>query len=446
MGGLHVEDELLLARLPPEAHVDNGVPDAETAAARERAAVLAAEVFADVLQVHGLRVSPLGPAWSRDIDVHVVRRPEPEQLSRRGWLPLDGLLGRVGSSGEGRWLVMDGHQPLAAVDIDVAPVPEATASVIARCRSRGEVRLREVLELRALLRDGHSLPAGEPVIALAARVEAGLGGAELAAWADGPPLAPPAHLTSKPLRAPVAKVRRIASRRIAVAISGVDGAGKSTLTRRFEQALTRAGVPVTIVWTRPGMRLGPLDHLASLAKRVLGQDPQPGIRAIAAGQRSEALSSRRGWIGWAWSLLVTVSFLVDARTRHHGGRGVILYDRHLLDALATLEFAYPGVDTRPHELLIRRGLPRAAVTFYLDTPADVALARKPGDTFGAHAVSTQLHIYARLLEHAAGVRILTGTDGPDDLAHRALRHLVEAVAIPNRSSRRRAEGRSQEPC
>jgi thymidylate kinase len=440
VGGLFAEDELLLARLPPDAHVANGVPDAESGAARERAAALAADVFADLLQPRGLRLSPLGPAWSRDIDVHVVQLPEPEQLSRRGWLPLDGLFRRLGSSGEGRWLVMDGNEPLAAVDIDVAPVPEATASVVARCRSRGEVRLREVLELRALLRDGHSLPARDPVVALAARIEAGLGGAELAAWADGPPLAPPAPLTSKRLRAPVAKARRIASRRITVAISGVDGAGKSTLARSLEEALSRAGVPVTVIWSRPGMRLGPLDRVASLAKRVLRQDPQPGIRAVAAGERTDTLRSRRGWIGWAWSLLVTVSFLVDARTRHHGGRGVMLYDRHLLDALATLQFAYPGVDTRLQRFLIRRGLPHAAVTFYLDTPAEVALARKPGDAFGAHAVSTQLRSYDRLLDRASGVRILKGTDRPEDLAHVALRHLIDAVAAPHRSSRRRARG------
>jgi thymidylate kinase len=430
VGRLQPEDDSLLARLPPEVYAENGVPDAETAAARERAAALVGDVLADVLQPDGLRLSPLGAAWSRDLDAHVVRRPEPEQLSRRGWLPLDALLSRMGSQGDGRWLVMDGHTPLAPVDLDLAPVPGPAASVLARCRRRREVRLREVLELRALLRAGHPLPASDPAVALAARIEAGLGGEQLAAWVDGPPLAPPARLPARRVRAPVDKLRRIASRRLTVAVSGVDGAGKSTLTRRLEEALSRAGIPVTTVWTRPGLRLGPLDRLAALGKRVLRQDPQPGIRAIAAGERSETLPSRRGWVGWAWSLLVTISFVLDVRRRHYGGRGVVLYDRHLLDALATLEFAYPGVDTRLHEILVRRSLPRAAVSFYLDTPADVALARKPGDAFGAHAVSTQLAVYDRLLERAAGVRILDGTDPPEELAHTALRHLVEAVDGP----------------
>jgi hypothetical protein len=41
-----------------------------------------------------------------------------------------------------------------------------------------------------------------------------------------------------------------------------------------------------------------------------------------------------------------------------------------------------------------------------------------------------LAVYDRLLERAAGVRILDGTDPPEELAHTALRHLVEAVDGP----------------
>jgi thymidylate kinase len=100
--------------------------------------------------------------------------------------------------------------------------------------------------------------------------------------------------------------------------------------------------------------------------------------------------------------------------------------RHLLDALVTLDFVYGGVDLRLQRALVRRLLPAAAVTFHLDVPPGVAVARKPGDTFGDLAVRRQLDGYTSLLPRE-GVVVLDGTRPAADLAAEAFALLPRTV-------------------
>ena len=400
-----------LAGLPESLRQANGVPEPARAAARERAADLVRAALPDA----HLRVSCLGPAWSSDLDVHVRDEPPAAQLTALGWLPLDALLARIGSPGRGRWLVTDGDVPLAMADLKTDAPPEPVPATIARARRRGEVRLREALELLALREAGHRLPAGDRVVQIVLERER----------RQGP----------DPSRFPVPvggrRVRRLAARarprpRLVIALSGVDGAGKSTLARLLADDLAAVGVPVERVWTRPGMRLGLLARAARLAKRALREDTAPGIRRVARGAEAGAVRSRRGTTGWAWSLLVTLAFLADVRRRHLRARGVLVYDRHLLDAIATLRFGYAGSDTRLQEALVRALLPRAHATFYLDTSAELALARKDDPLFGEHAVRRQLELYATLLDRVPGVHRLDAARPARGLAHEVLRTLTAA--------------------
>src|SRR4051812_3539146 len=137
-----------------------------------------------------------------------------------------------------------------------------------RCRERSEVRLRDVLELRELRRREQPFPVDAGELSTAAQIESGLGGRLLAPWASGSSAAAPAPLRSR-------------RRGAVVAVSGVDGSGKSTVRTALTAELECAGVPVTTVWVRPGMGLGRLTRLAAWAKRLLRQDPQPGLRAMA---------------------------------------------------------------------------------------------------------------------------------------------------------------------
>lgn len=419
-------DADLLNRVPVAALAGHGVPDPGLAARRERAA----EAIASMVD-GTLRVSPLGPGWSSDVDVHMDTLPDPQALREAGWRPLAGLLRRVGSSGPGRWAVLQDGRWVTGADLTTAPEPDPVRAVGERARRRGEVRLREVLELRVLRRQGAALDrAGEEVLACAAALERAAGGSDLSAFDGGTVSASAARPVA--LGVPVgARARRLAATtrravfgpRIVVGLSGVDGSGKSSLAKEVTDQLAAAGVPSSLVWARPGMRIGVLQAVAWLGRGILRQGSEPGVRSVASGT-STPLPSRKGVVGWAWALLVAVSFAVDVRKRHGRARGVVVYDRHLIDALVTMDFVYAGVDLRLARWICRRALPRADLSFYVDVPAEVAVGRKPNDTFGHHAITEQLEGYRRWLDTVPGITLLDGTQPIDDLATIVLDRLV----------------------
>jgi thymidylate kinase len=420
------EDQALVAQLPESVRRRNGVPDLEDGEARERAAEIVRVALGDVLQPGGLRSSVLGPAWSRDLDLHVDALPDPDRLAGLGWVRLDGLLECLGHRGAGRWAVVEDKEVLGLADLTTDVPPDPVRSVLNRCKRRAEVRVREVLELRALVRSGAELPEEDPALGVAAGVEAGLSGDLLRRWRRGPALPAPAALTSSRWSRPWPILRRLGARlrprrRVVVAISGIDGGGKSTLTSLLARDLRRVGLPVTQIWTRPGMRLRWLKTLGGFAKRLLGQNPAPGVQRIGGGERTEALASRRGPLGWTWSFLVTLVFVRDVWREHRRGRGILLYDRHLLDALVTLDVVYGGVRLGLHRALVRRLVPRADLTLLLRVPPSTAHARKPADMFGEAVLERQAQRYAALRSEASHLRELDGTRPPHELAAEAFR-------------------------
>ncbi|MBW3665421.1 MAG: hypothetical protein KY469_20190 [Actinobacteria bacterium] len=418
------EDLALLERLPPSRWNDNGVPTVQMFRDRQLASQVAGEVLADHLYPGGLRTSPLGPGWSSDIDAHVRRLPPREEMSGRGWVALDGLLRQVGVRTSGRWAVIEDGRVLSALDLEPIPPPDPLRNVLRRCERRDEVRLREVLEVRALMRQGHHPSVRDGALSVAADIEAALGGDQLERWRTGarPPIPAPLGRRSR-LRRGLGRVRRRVTPRVVVAISGVDGAGKSTLVRQLRSDLDRAGVPNGHVWARPGNDLGWLDAVARLVKRLLGRSTAPSVGAAARGEGAE-LPSRRGFVGWMWSTLVTVSFLAHVWRQHVKTRGVVLYDRHLLDALATLDVVYGDVDLAFQRWLVRRGLPTADLAVHLDVPAEVSVRRKPDVTFGERAVRRQLEVYDRLVNARDDVVVLDATRSPSAIALCVFHRLV----------------------
>jgi thymidylate kinase len=417
---------VLLTRLPDGLRARNGVPDPEDGAARERAAEIVRAALADVLQHSGVRTSVLGPAWSRDLDLHVAAMPDPARLGGLGWIQLDGLLERLGHRGAGRWAVIEDEAVLGLADLTTDVPPDPVRSVLERCNRRGQVRVREVLEMRALLRSGAKLPPRDPAVAVAAGLEAWLGGDLLGGWREGPALPAPAPLPSSGRTPLWPVIRRLGSRlrprrRVVVAVSGIDGGGKSTLTSLLARDLQRVGLPVTRIWTRPGMRIRRLGTLGELTKRLLRQNAAPGVQRIGAGERAERLASRRGLLGWTWSLLVVLAYIREVRREHRRGRGILLYDRHLLDALVTLDVVYAGVHLGLHRALVRRLLPEADLSLLLSVPAATALARKPADMFTEAVLERQAERYAMLRSEASHLHELDGTRPANELAAEAFR-------------------------
>lgn len=408
-------DGELLSATAQDHLARNGVPSAQETSDRQTAQTLILEALAGLLQPDGLRTSPLGVAWTDVFDASVSAAPDSRRLTERGWLDLTSLAAALGEQAGGWWAVMPDGRVLAGVRIRVGQPADPVQLILDRASARGEVRLREVLELRVLLRAGARLPTASPVVQAAADAESALGGRELVKWTSG---------RRRP--APVALVERTPRlhSRLVVACSGVDGAGKTTLLDNIARDLTRAGVPVSRVWLRPGMGLGWLAAVAERVKRLLGVDPRPGVGALAARPDAQ-LRSRSGVVGWVWSLLITLSFVIGLRRQYAETRGVVLFDRHVADALATLEFAYTGSDLRVQRWMVTRMLPAADVSYFLDISAADAAARKPGDMIGGTAIAAQIAAYERSLPRLRGLLRLTATQPAPAVAAQALVHLVQ---------------------
>jgi thymidylate kinase len=210
----------------------------------------------------------------------------------------------------------------------------------------------------------------------------------------------------------VRHMRRRQVRQPLIAVSGVDGSGKSSLVKGLVGRLEDAGENPDVVWFRPGMGMGWLDVPARLVKRLLRQARDPAVREAGTGATPP---TRRGLLGYVWCLVVTGVFLLHVRSALRRAEGVVICDRYVIDALVTLRVFYEGVDVRLAERLVRRLLPAAHLAFYLDVPASVAIARKPGDMVGEAAVQAQLAAYAEELAHYPQIHVLDGEADPDAL-------------------------------
>lgn len=441
------DDVALLGRIALEAYADNGIPNEALAADRVRGAAIAADVLAGVLLPRGLRTSPLGPAWSGDLDCHLRSLPAHSALLDTGWVPLDHVLRRLQRPGEDRWAVTRHGKVLTSADLHLHPPPSPLEAVLDRCRRQGEVRLREVLELRQLHRSGTSLPS-DPVIALAADIEHGLGHSLLDPWRTGRAQPCPAKLLAESsrlwleIRKRLVAIRDATRPRLVVTLSGVDGAGKSSVARELVDALDRCGIPSGHVWTRPGMSVPILSGLRRNLKRRLHEEGSSGMQRRAEDPEAE-LMTRTGVLGFVWSLVVTVTFLCDAWQQHLRASGVVIYDRHVVDGLVTLDLVYGGSDLRLHRFLIRWLLPPAHFSLYLEVAPEVAAQRKPDDFFTVESLRRQVDEYERHLASMTDVHRLASEQSPEGLARQVLSHILSTRRRPPGGGRDRMSAASQ---
>ena len=210
-----------------------------------------------------------------------------------------------------------------------------------------------------------------------------------------------------------------------IAVSGVDGSGKSSLVRGLMSELEAAGERAEVLWFRPGMGMGWLDAPARTVKRLLRQPESPAITRAGTG---DAPRTRQGVLGYAWCLVVTAVYVRHVTGALRRAKGVVVCDRYVLDALVTLRVFYAGVDVALAERIVRARLPEPEVTFYLDVPAEVAVARKPLDMIGEPAVRAQLEAYAAELPAHPQIVVLDGTAEPEELVSAAWSTVRQALA------------------
>ena len=193
-------------------------------------------------------------------------------------------------------------------------------------------------------------------------------------------------------RAPIALARRLRARiprkPKVLALSGIDGAGKSSQARSLEETFRRLGVPAAVVW-RPLGHSPLVKRLRRFAKRILRvQSPSaerlaqsgPPARNWDPNPRTKVLREKLGVLTHAWATIVSFTvgaYYLRAYLRHFGSGRVLIFDRYLLDGCAQLAFFYGERQDVGHQSWFLQLLcPRATASFFLNVPAESALERK----------------------------------------------------------------------
>lgn len=172
-----------------------------------------------------------------------------------------------------------------------------------------------------------------------------------------------------------------------VALIGLDGAGKTTVCRRIEQAY-----PGPIKYLYMGVNTGSSNRmllttrLAAALKNGRGKDqawqgpPTPGqarstpkglLNHLKAGTRATLRLANR-LIEEMYRQIITWSYLWRGN--------IVLYDRHFFFDYYTYDIApnYPDrpLSRRLHGLFLQHIYPKPNLVIFLDAPAEVVFARK----------------------------------------------------------------------
>lgn len=205
-------------------------------------------------------------------------------------------------------------------------------------------------------------------------------------------------------------------RGVFVALSGIDGAGKSSQARWLTDALTALDAEVEVVWNDMsgsrvlGLMTAPVKALLGLLGRRsepmahYDEAPLPSNRGAASGVRG------------AWALLVSLANALDQRRAAARGvaRGrVVVFDRSPLDLAVRMQVLYRS-SVQLQRRLVRIAAPRPDLAFLLNIPAEVSLRRKD-DIWSPTQLGEQTILY-RSLAPVFRVRVLDGCRPPDELA------------------------------
>lgn len=213
--------------------------------------------------------------------------------------------------------------------------------------------------------------------------------------------------------APSRRPRRRRSRGAVIALSGIDGAGKSLQAAALRDTLQRLGYDATVVWTRlmwddalwrvalPIKRT--LARALSAAPRVDADDP---VRELREGSRE---------LTHAWAMVVSLVNAISQRRLTRGARRgrIVICDRYTLDSVVALRYAYGRhARFRPQRALIAALCPAPRRAYLLDVPAEKAYARK--GEYGVEWLAVHRMLYRE--EHVGlGVRLLDAERPAEDV-------------------------------
>jgi thymidylate kinase len=125
-----------------------------------------------------------------------------------------------------------------------------------------------------------------------------------------------------------------------IAVSGIDGSGKSTQLELVKQHFENKGKTVHYLWTRGGSTPG-INAIKALSRKLAGKKlPPPGY----SKKRDEMLG--RGWIQRVWLSLAILDLMriycISIRWWILRGK-VVICDRYLWDTQIDFEIMFPHI-------------------------------------------------------------------------------------------------------
>jgi thymidylate kinase len=191
-----------------------------------------------------------------------------------------------------------------------------------------------------------------------------------------------------------------------IALSGIDGAGKSSQATFLQETLDRLGYDAVVEWS-PSHAIS-LKALATPIRRLLGYGRQSELPdRVNPDLRPSAYPAVvvHTWVTLA--AFATALSLWRAIGSHLGRERVIICDRHALDFAVFFSYRHGGERRlRFQNWLLRRLAPRPVGAYLLDVAPDTALTRKQ-DQYLARELHRQAELYRSLAE-SFGVRTLDG--------------------------------------
>ena len=195
-----------------------------------------------------------------------------------------------------------------------------------------------------------------------------------------------------------------------IVLAGIDGAGKSTAGRLLARRLAAAGLPA-----------------------VLARNPC-GRSTLAAWSRRLGITVPAGMLDTAETAIRCVNVLIS-QLRAATFPGIVIMDRYLY-----CQLALKRVKGRGHGRLLPwllRLLPRPDVVFYLEVPAETALARidlRATDFEDLESLRTFDQAYRELDDFDTFIRIDAGTSS-GQIVEDMWRELTAAGLVPQRGEK-----------
>jgi thymidylate kinase len=212
---------------------------------------------------------------------------------------------------------------------------------------------------------------------------------------------------------------------VVVAVSGVDGSGKTTQVESLIDTLQSLGVDTVRVWTRLSFneRLWKVARAGKRALAVVAR--RRGSNSLPADVDPSRLSddgrrlrydSRLLTFGWSTLVAFENGMAHRRETKPHLRAGrVVVCDRYLLDSAVHLRYRYgESREFRFQRWLVKVLSPPAAAAFYLEVQPATAVARKV-DQYDVPQLERQVRLYGEECDRW-DVQRLDGERPRDDLA------------------------------